>query len=51
MLKLLGNFYSNNKEDFDELAEALENAGFTIACQENSYQGVIMTELLETEGE
>ena len=44
MLKVYGNAYADNKENFDEIVKALENAGFEIAYNyENS--GIIMKEV------
>lgn len=44
MLKVYGNAYSDNKENFKEIAKALENGGFELAYQyENS--AVILKEV------
>jgi hypothetical protein len=44
MLKVYGNAYADNKENFDEIVKALEAGGFTIAYNyENS--GIIEKEV------
>lgn len=44
MLKVYGNAYSDNKENFKEIVDALEREGFEIAYSyENS--GIIMKEV------
>jgi len=44
MLKVFGNAYSDNKDNFSEIVKALENAGFEIAYQYDN-SGIIMKEV------
>lgn len=45
MLMTIGNVYSDKKENFDMLVEALENEGFEIAYNESLISGVILKEV------
>lgn len=41
MLKNYGNFYGNDKTDYEEIKKALENGGFTVAWN-NETSGTIL---------
>jgi len=50
MLKVYGNIYSQNKEDFNILVQALENDGFQVALI-NETNGTIIKEVPDPESQ
>ena len=53
MLKIYGQIYSNSKEDFDVLTNALRDNGFDIAYQSETNGTVVkeVTSLVESENQ